>query len=345
VERFGVAAPTARALVHVAERAGDLPHLTNALRAGDISFDKVRAVADVATPGSDRELLDAARRCSVRQLGDVARSHRPAPDSRTAAKDYESRWLRFSDPFRTITVQLPPETYAETKACIQSRAREIPSDGETGWDQRCSDAFVQTVRPPVPEAGSEAAKGSGGGSARGAGPFVVVHVPLETLQDESSALPGELERDGLLDAETVRRLACDATVAVAVDDDVGHTMFEGRARRWPTASQRREIMRRDRHCRFPSCTNVTFTNVHHVVPWKPGGRTDLDNLALLCEHHHHRVHSRHWTMSGNANSELTFVGPTGRVMTSRPSPLWAAVTGPAATRAASRPKGATVPKG
>jgi hypothetical protein len=31
-------------------------------------------------------------------------------------------------------------------------------------------------------------------------------------------------------------------------------------------------------------------------------------------------------MSGNANEELTFTGPTGRVMTSRPSPLWTRVT-------------------
>ena len=31
-------------------------------------------------------------------------------------------------------------------------------------------------------------------------------------------------------------------------------------------------------------------------------------------------------MRGNANEELTFVGPSGRVMTSRPSPLWAWVT-------------------
>ena len=67
-------------------------------------------------------------------------------------------------------------------------------------------------------------------------------------------------------------------------------MYEGRARRTPTEAQRREVMRRDRHCRFPGCTNVTFTNTHHVVPWKPGGPTDLDNLALLCLHHHHVVH-------------------------------------------------------
>jgi HNH endonuclease len=67
--------------------------------------------------------------------------------------------------------------------------------------------------------------------------------------------------------------------------------------------------------------------VHHIVAWKPGGRTDLDNLALTCLHHHHLVHSNQgWAVSGNANEELTFVGPTGRVMTSRPSPLWTRVT-------------------
>jgi hypothetical protein len=41
-------------------------------------------------------------------------------------------------------------------------------------------------------------------------------------------------------------------------------------------------------------------------------------------------------MSGNSNDELTFVGPSGRVMMSRPSPLWTAVTGPAARRAVAR---------
>ena len=152
-------------------------------------------------------------------------------------------------------------------------------------------------------------------------------------QARPSTLAGELEYGGLIDGETVQRIACDATIAVGVDDDVGHTMYEGRARRFPTEAQRREVMRRDRHCRFPGCTNVTFTNVHHIVAWKPGGRTDLDNLALVCVFHHGMVHrNKGWTMSGNANEELTFVGPSGRVMTSRPSPLWTRVTDPAAGR-------------
>ena len=241
---------------------------------------------------------------------------RQVPSDATAESDHQRRFLRFNDRFRTATVQLPSESYAETKACLEARARKVPSDGETPWDQRLCDAFMEVIRSSIDLA-----------APTSWWPMC----PLDALVDESgeaTELAGELERDGLISRETVRRIACDATIVIGVDDDVGHTMYEGRARREPTDAQRREVMRRDRHCRFPGCTNVTFTNSHHVVPWKPDGRTDLDNLALLCLHHHRLVHTRGWSMSGNANEELTFLGPSGRVMTSRPSPIWTAVTAP-----------------
>ncbi len=217
----------------------------------------------------------------------------------SARSEHDRRFLRFNEAHRTVTVQLPPESFAETRACLEARARAVPSDGETPWDQRLCDAFCEIIGSSGPDAQDQ-----GRGST--ASPyFVVVHVPLGALVDEAerSALGGELERDGLISTETVRRIACDATLAVGVDDDVGHTMYEGRARRTPSDAQRREVMRRDRHCRFPGCTNATFTNVHHIVPWKPGGRSDLDNLVLLCVHHHHLVHSAGWAMAGNANEE------------------------------------------
>ena len=101
-------------------------------------------------------------------------------------------------------------------------------------------------------------------------------------------------------------------------------MYEGRARRFPTEAQRREVTRRDRRCRFPGCAAATFTNVHHIVPWKPGGTTDLDNLVLLCEHHH-LVHRTGWSMTGNANVELRIVGPVAGSW-SRAHPRWSMVT-------------------
>ena len=84
VERFGVSTPTARALTRLGEKAWDLPHLVGSLCAGELSLDKVRAVADVATPESDEELCAQAKECTVRQLADVARTTPPPPRLRPA---------------------------------------------------------------------------------------------------------------------------------------------------------------------------------------------------------------------------------------------------------------------
>jgi Domain of unknown function (DUF222)/HNH endonuclease len=326
-ERFGVSMPSARAYARVGEKAWDLPHLVGSLGAGEISFDKVRALAEVASAETEYQLCSQAKGCSLRELTEIARceaerARTRAPSSSPSAHD--GRFVRCNDAHRTITAQLPADSYAEAKACIDAQLRQIPSEGETPLDQRRCDAFLGIIR----SAGSAAKNSSS--TATTASPYVVVaHVPLGALvadAGEESTLAGELEHGGLIDTETVRRIACDATITVALDDDVGHTMYEGRARRFPSDAQRREVMRRDRHCRFPGCPNVTFTNVHHIAPWKPGGRTDLDNLALLCLFHHGVVHKKGWAMSGNANAQLTFVGPSGRVMTSRPSPLWTRVT-------------------
>ena len=282
-------------------------------------------LADVATPETERQLCGQAKEHSVRELADIARSEADlAPTgspSSSARSEHDRRFVRFNDAYRTVSAQLAPDSYAETKAAIDAQVKLIPSDAETPLDQRRCDALVGIVHSFVAGSGSRTTTTS---------PYVVVaHVPLGALVEDSgeeSTLAAELEHGGLIDAETVRRIACDATVVVALDDDLGHTMYEGRARRFPSDAQRREVMRRDRQCRFPGCTNVTFTNVHHVVPWKPGGRTDLDNLALLCLFHHKTVHTKGWKMTGDATTELTFCGPSGRVMTSRPSPLWTRVT-------------------
>ena len=100
-------------------------------------------------------------------------------------------------------------------------------------DQRRCDALVGILHS------------SGAETSKKGNPFLVVaHVPLAALADDPGGtidLAGELEQQGLIDAETVQRIACDATIAIAVDDDVGHTMYEGRARRFPTGAQRREV--------------------------------------------------------------------------------------------------------
>jgi hypothetical protein len=326
-ECFGLSAATARSYAQVGDKARELPHLVGTLCAGDLSFDKIRAVVDVATRQTDQELCKVAREHSVRELVDVARAaadRARSASSSLSRSEHDSRYLRLNDQHRTISMQLPAESYAQTKACVDTWAQTIPAEGEVPLDQRRADGFMGIV--------ALATSGSSGPAEDSRQPdpfFVVAHVPLDDLVDESgdpSELAGELEHHGLIDVETVQRIACDATVVVAVEDAKGHTMYEGRARRFPSGAQRREVIRRDRQCRFPGCSNGLFTAVHHIVPWKPGGGTDLDNLVLLCRHHHRVVHRNGWSMTGNPNEELTATSPNGRIMMSRPSPLWTRVS-------------------
>lgn len=323
--RMGLSGATARAYAHVAGRLSALPALARGLSRGECSFDQVRAVAQWADPDTDSELAQAAATLSVKDLVALARSKK-APSRDAERNQFETRALRCNDATRTISAQLPLVSYVEVKSILEARAKVLGSDGETRFDQRLADAFVSLLRE----------KGAG---RSGMGALVVAHAPLESLLDPDSSLPGELEGAGLISGAALRQLACDATLIIAADDEAGHTMYEGRARRYPTPAQRREIWRRDRHCRFPGCANTLFTNAHHLRAWKPrgsepGGPTDLFNLALLCVHHHHLIHSNAWTATGDANATLSFLGPEGVVMTTEPSPLWAQVSDP--TRVAKR---------
>jgi hypothetical protein len=47
------------------------------------------------------------------------------------------------------------------------------------------------------------------------------------------------------------------------------------------------------------------------VHWLDLGETDIDNLVLLCRHHHRLVHEDGWTLLGNPGGDLSFHRPDG----------------------------------
>ena len=73
----------------------------------------------------------------------------------------------------------------------------------------------------------------------------------------------------------------------------------GRRSRSIPPAIRRALMLRDRGCAFPGCTHTRFLHGHHIQHWLHGGETSLDNLALLCSHHHHLVHEGGWSVAAN----------------------------------------------
>ena len=91
-------------------------------------------------------------------------------------------------------------------------------------------------------------------------------------------------------SETVRRLTCDAALITAVEDSAGKVLNVGRKTRAIPPSIRRALSIRDQGCRVPGCCESRYVDAHHVQHWCDGGETSLDNLVLLCRHHHRLLH-------------------------------------------------------
>ena len=59
---------------------------------------------------------------------------------------------------------------------------------------------------------------------------------------------------------------------------------------------------------------------YHIVWWENGGRSDIDGLTLLCNHHHHRIHDGGWQLQRLDDGGLRFTGADGRVLNRPPPP-------------------------
>jgi hypothetical protein len=66
--RVGWDLVTARERVRVARKLGEFPVIGDALRRGEVSYSKVRALLRVATPANEALLLDHARLMTASQL-------------------------------------------------------------------------------------------------------------------------------------------------------------------------------------------------------------------------------------------------------------------------------------
>ncbi len=121
-------------------------------------------------------------------------------------------------------------------------------------------------------------------------PHVNFHVDLNGLQGVAGGLH-ETEDGHVLGVDTVRQLACDASVSRIVLGPGSEILDVGRKTRVIPAGLRRAVIARDRHCTAPGCgRSARWCDVHHIVFWADGGETVLDNLCLLCRYHHTLTH-------------------------------------------------------
>ena len=80
-----------------------------------------------------------------------------------------------------------------------------------------------------------------------------------------------------------------------------------------------------RRVRSPGCgVRYDHCKLHHVIWWRHGGCTDLDNLLPVCSRHHHKIHDADWKITLGPNRELTIRFPDGTVQTTGPPTIRAA---------------------
>lgn len=134
---------------------------------------------------------------------------------------------------------------------------------------------------------------------------VVVTIDYSTLTgDLGVALAG----DQPITAGQARRLACTAGIIPAVLGGNSEILDLGRSRRLFSPAQRKAMAIRNRTCRAEGCDiPAAWCEAHHAThPWSQGGRTDLDDGALLCSFHHHRAHDHRYDTRRMTSGDFRF---------------------------------------
>lgn len=71
------------------------------------------------------------------------------------------------------------------------------------------------------------------------------------------------------------------------DPDTGNPLVAGRMERSATLEQRMALFAEQLVCGTPGCSHAAYEcHAHHIVDWISGGRTDIENLILVCPPHH-----------------------------------------------------------
>ncbi len=149
-------------------------------------------------------------------------------------------------------------------------------------------------------------------------PRISVTISLDTLREGLGT--GETD-DGLeLTGSVIRRLACDADVLPIVLGSRSEVLDVGRLQRLVTAALWRALVARDQHCVFPGCSRPPLMcHAHHIIHWANDGPTSLDNLVLLCGHHHRLIHDSPWQIRLSPDDKRPEFRPPPRGTT---QPAW-----------------------
>jgi Domain of unknown function (DUF222)/HNH endonuclease len=301
--------------VTIARQVDQLPRTEQAFASGTLGYQHVAALARTAehlgaaaVRKEERNLLRAAETMDPGQFTGVVKNLEHRVDAAAALSEanraHDRRYLHIGEPvdgLARIDGVLEVEDVAKLRTAMNPYMKPLKDDKRTPG-QRAADALI--------EACSASRRADGAGPR----PQLIIRASLDTLAGTPGAPAGELEWGGTIPAATVQRLACDSVITrIAgrgeLDAEIRHA-----SRSIPPAT-RRALVARDRHCVFPGCDRPpSWCNGHHIIWWSQHGATSLENLALLCRHHHRAVHEEGWTIRRQPDGRFHVTPPPRKVV-------------------------------
>jgi len=317
--KCGIGMNAAREKVRVAHALAYLPKIDKGLSKGELSYSKVRAMTRIADETNEDYLMMIAKHGTAHHVEKLVSKYRMVKrlqNAEVAEEQYRDRELSHyydHDGCLVIKARMPAEQGALiVKALEMAMDKNVGGGhaGETPIAARRADAMAE-----IAETYMNNDENSGSTADR----YQVVLLELSSERDsvandvgaasaatDVTAVTSEIENGPHVTAVTSRRISCDSTIVKIKEDENGEPLSIGRRSRSIPPPMRRALRIRDGGCCFPGCTNTRFVDGHHIKHWADGGETSLDNLVLLCRHHHHLVHEGGFACEKSADGEVYF---------------------------------------
>ncbi len=316
--KCGLNLGAAREKVRVAHALSELPLISASMACGELSYSKVRALTRVASPATEKDLLNIALHGTAHHVEKTVRLFRRAMQAEelsNEASQQASRALSYhydEDGSLVLKARIPALGGALVVKAIEAAMAQLP-DTEVAVETseiwpldhaaRRADALVWMAESSLRRRDAD---------SKTADHYeVVVHVDAETLCADA---PGRshIEHGPTLPIETIRRIGCDASLVAVLEDREGTVLNVGRRTRSIPPAIRRALAARDPGCQFPGCTFTRFLDAHHVKHWAHGGETKLANLLTLCRWHHRLVHEGQIEVESGSEGAWRFSKPDGQ---------------------------------
>ena len=317
-ERLGMSGPEAARVHRQSKALAELPGpIAAALRAGRIRPEQAQLIADAARQLKDHpecdtllaELLEAAQTEDAVALGRRARRRiaelDPQEPDKQAERNRETRRASFrQDPDGSVRFSGQAWGVEAERLLTGIRAFTRPDtpDNPRNSGQRTADALDDLVAAAL-ERGTAPTE-------HGIRPQLLILIPWQTLVEREGMAEGI--HTGPLPFSEVSPLLDDCAIACCVLDRDGAPIETSEVSRTVPASLWRELVVRDRGCRWPKCDAPPgFCDAAHgPIAFRHGGPFTLENTVLLCRHHHQRFDASDMTVR-IAGDRVDFFLPDG----------------------------------